>query len=142
MPDMGKLLLPTIVAIAFGGVAYVRRSARASSRAQSAPPSDAKAPVIRFVKSPEPAPPLPDHDVTGAVVSRANWNGKVVLVNFWATWCPPCREEIPEMIALQSRYKDQLQIVGISEDDDTGANVLKFAQQRASTTRSLWPLRR
>jgi len=106
------------------------RGARASSSAQSGPPGDDKTPVIRFVKNPEPAPPLPDRDISGAVVSKANWNGKVVLVNFWATWCPPCREEIPEMIALQSRYKDQLQIVGISEDDDPAANVKRFAQQR------------
>jgi thiol-disulfide isomerase/thioredoxin len=106
------------------------RGARAPSTAQSAPQGDDKTPIIRFVKNPEMAPPLPDHDISGAVVSRANWNGKVVLVNFWATWCPPCREEIPEMIALQSRYKDQLQIVGISEDDDPSVNVMKFAQQR------------
>ena len=128
--DMRKILVATIVAIALGAAAYVIRGARASSPAQSAPQGDDKTPVIRFVKNPEMAPPLPDRDISGAVVSRTNWNGKVVLVNFWATWCPPCREEIPEMIALQSRYKDQLQIVGISEDDDPAANVMKFAQQR------------
>jgi len=44
--------------------------------------------------------------------------GKVVLVNFWATWCPPCRAEIPALIELQEKYRDRLQIIGISEDED------------------------
>ena len=111
------------------------RGATAPSMEQSAAPSGNdktpdKTPVIRFVKNPEMAPPLPDRDISGAVVSKANWNGKVVLVNFWATWCPPCREEIPELIELQNKYKDQLQVVSISEDDDPPVNVLKFAKRK------------
>ncbi len=47
--------------------------------------------------------------------------GKVVLVNFWATWCPPCRQELPELVALRQRYaEDQLVVLGISVDDSTG----------------------
>jgi thiol-disulfide isomerase/thioredoxin len=84
--------------------------------------------VIRFVKNPELAPAFAARDITGKAVSKADWAGKVVLVNFWATWCPPCREEIPELIELQKQYKDRLEIVGISEDDDPPAKVLKFAQ--------------
>jgi thiol-disulfide isomerase/thioredoxin len=57
----------------------------------------------------------------------------VVLVNFWATWCPPCREEIPELLELKKEYKDRLEIVGISEDDDPPENVLKFARQKGMT---------
>jgi thiol-disulfide isomerase/thioredoxin len=86
--------------------------------------------VVRFVKNPEMAPSLDVHDISGIPVSKANWNGKVVLVNFWATWCPPCREEIPELLLLQKQFKGQLQIIGISEDDDGPAKVLKFAQQK------------
>ena len=92
-------------------------------------PQDDKTPVIRFVRDPEKAPRLPERDISGAPLSLANWNGKVVFVNFWATWCPPCREEIPEMVALQKQYGNNLQIVGISEDDDPAANVLKFANR-------------
>jgi thiol-disulfide isomerase/thioredoxin len=73
------------------------------------------------------APPVPDHDISGAAMPRANWTGKVVLVNFWATWCPPCREEVPEMISLQRQFGDKLLIVGVSEDDDGPANVMKYA---------------
>jgi len=95
--------------------------------ASKAAPGDDKMPVIRFVKDPEKAPALPDHDISGAPLSMANWTGKVVFVNFWATWCPPCREEIPELVSLQKQYGSNLQIVGISEDDDPAANVSKFA---------------
>ena len=74
--------------------------------------------VIRFVKNPEPLPAFLARDLDGGIVSTAALKGKVVLVNFWATWCPPCREEIPELVKLQDTYKDQLQIIGISEDED------------------------
>ncbi|MGH8509005.1 MAG: TlpA family protein disulfide reductase [Gammaproteobacteria bacterium] len=48
----------------------------------------------------------------------SEWNGKVLLLNFWATWCAPCQKEIPELIALQDDYKEQgLQIVGIAIDE-------------------------
>ena len=54
-------------------------------------------------------------DVNGRVRHVDEWNGRVIALNFWATWCPPCREEIPEFVALQSRYADRgLQIVGIA----------------------------
>src|SRR3979490_3130423 len=126
---MRRLLLAITLAVAFLAVAYTMTGALARSSGQSAQPVGDSSPVIRFVKDPQMAPPLPDRDISGAVVSKANWTGKVVLVNFWATWCPPCREEVPELISLQRQFKDQLQIVGISEDEDTGANVWKFAQQ-------------
>ncbi len=94
---------------------------------------DANTPVIRFVKNPEMAPPLEAQDIFGKPVNKENWAGKVVLVNFWATWCPPCREEIPELLELKKEYKDQLEIVGISEDDDPPESVSKFARQKGMT---------
>ena len=57
-------------------------------------------------------------DLAGKTHSLADWRGKLVLLNFWATWCPPCRHEIPIFITLQKRYAGQgLQIVGISIDN-------------------------
>jgi thiol-disulfide isomerase/thioredoxin len=127
---MRRMVLAIILPIGFVGAAFALRGATTRSASQSGAPGVDNTPVIRFVKEPEMAPPVPDHDISGATVSKENWGGKVVLVNFWATWCPPCREEIPEMIALKRQFKDQLVIVGISEDDDPATNVLKFAQQR------------
>jgi thiol-disulfide isomerase/thioredoxin len=85
------------------------------------------------VKNPEMAPALQAQDLLGKPVNKDNWAGKVVLVNFWATWCPPCREEIPELLRLKKEYKDRLEIVGISEDDDPPEKVLKFARQQGMT---------
>ncbi len=54
--------------------------------------------------------------------SMSEWDGKVVLVNFWATWCPPCRREIPAFIKLQEDYRDKgLAIVGIALDTQQAA---------------------
>lgn len=64
-------------------------------------------------------------DLNGAEVSSEQLKGKVVVVDFWATWCPPCREEIPGYIAMAEKYaKDGLVIVGISLDQ-AGADVVK-----------------
>ena len=62
--------------------------------------------------------PRPDFslaDVEGVSRSVSEWDGKVLALNFWATWCPPCRKEIPEFVALQERYGARgLQFVGIA----------------------------
>ena len=85
--------------------------------------------VIRFARNPERMPPFLVNDLDGGIISTADLHGKVVLVNFWATWCPPCREEIPELIELSKRYKDKLQIIGISMDDAPAGEVRQFATQ-------------
>jgi len=116
--------------LALAGASLAALRGSAAFRARAAAPQDANQPVVRFVKDPEMAPPLDAKDILGRQVTKDNWPGKVVLVNFWATWCPPCREEIPELLALKRDYQNQLEIVGISEDDDGPDTVLKFAQQR------------
>jgi peroxiredoxin len=59
-------------------------------------------------------------DVNGKSVSLADFHGKVVILDFWATWCPPCKREIPDFIKLQSEYGSKgVQIVGIALDQPT-----------------------
>jgi thiol-disulfide isomerase/thioredoxin len=65
----------------------------------------------------------------GRSFSLAEHRGQVVLVNFWATWCPPCRVETPDLVALQSDYASRgFQIVGVNMDEDRG-NVGPFVRQ-------------
>jgi thiol-disulfide isomerase/thioredoxin len=85
--------------------------------------------VVRFASHPQPMPAFLVNDLNGNPVSTAAWKGKVVFINFWATWCPPCRAEIPVLIDLANRYKDRLQVVGVSVDDGDPADVKKFAKQ-------------
>ena len=126
-----------IVALALAGASHYlsgeTRRVNFSSVSAAAPPvrptDDPNMPVIRFVKDPQLAPALEAQDISGRPVNKSTWGGKVVLVNFWATWCPPCRMEIPELLRLKAIYGEQLEIVGISEDEDGPAGVLKFAQQ-------------
>jgi len=85
--------------------------------------------VVRFASHPQPMPAFLVNDLDGNPVSTAAWKGKVVFINFWATWCPPCRAEIPVLIDLANRYKDRLQVVGVSVDDGDPADVKRFAKQ-------------
>lgn len=57
-------------------------------------------------------------DLNGKDVPLSSYKGKVVLLNFWATWCGPCKAEIPGFVELQEKYKDKLTIVGYSVDDE------------------------
>ena len=57
-------------------------------------------------------------DIDGSIRNIKDWDGKVVLLNFWATWCPPCKKEVPVFIELQQEYgKQGLQIVGVAVDN-------------------------
>lgn len=68
--------------------------------------------------------------LNGGTFDASEQNGKVLLVNFWATWCAPCREEIPDLIALHEELKDEdFAVIGITVDTDGIELVQKFADQ-------------
>ena len=83
-------------------------------------------PAIRFVKNPEAAPEIHVQTLDGKPLTLASANGKVILLNFWATWCGPCRMEIPGLIELQKQYKDSLQIMSLLVDVDDVDDAKKF----------------
>ncbi len=92
----------------------VREIRRAQSELGSGSATDIT--TIRFVANPSPVPEFTYEDLEGRIQDTSGWPGKVVLLNFWATWCPPCRAEIPDLIRLKTEYADRLRIVGLSTD--------------------------
>jgi thiol-disulfide isomerase/thioredoxin len=82
--------------------------------------------VLRFVKDPDLAPSFALKDLNGNPLSLSDAKGKVVLLNFWATWCGPCRAEIPDLIELQKKYKDRLEIIGLATQEDDADEVKSF----------------
>ena len=85
--------------------------------------------VLRFAKNPDAAPAFTLQDLDGKAVGLEEAKGKVVLLNFWATWCGPCRAEIPDLIELQKKYKDQLEIIGLATDEDDADEVKQFVEK-------------
>jgi thiol-disulfide isomerase/thioredoxin len=96
--------------------------AGAAKQAESA--QDAN--VIQFVKNPEAAPAFELNDLEGKPLSLAEAKGKIVLLNFWATWCGPCRAEVPDLVDLQKRYADKLEIIALATDEDDTDEVRRF----------------
>lgn len=84
---------------------------------------------VRLVRNPDAAPAFEVKDLSGQAVSLSDAKGKIVLLNFWATWCGPCRAEIPDLIDLQKRYADKLEIIALATEEDDADQVRRFVQQ-------------
>jgi peroxiredoxin len=80
------------------------------------------------------APDFTVPDLSGQVVRLSAYRGRVVLVNVWATWCPPCREEMPSMERLHERLKDRgFVLLAVSQDEGPIAGVKAFVEQMKLT---------
>ncbi|MEW6320562.1 MAG: TlpA disulfide reductase family protein [Acidobacteriota bacterium] len=99
-------------------VASHASGAGAAEQADAACMADAKKADLSFE--------IPDLD--GKKVKLASFAGKVILLNFWATWCGPCKAEIPGFVELQAQYRDELVVIGFSVDD-TAEKAAAFAKE-------------
>ncbi len=104
-----------------------QEQAKVEAEEKPTKPSGDKAPTSPGGK---PAPSFTLQDLNGKTVSLSDFKGKVVILDFWATWCPPCVVEIPHFIELYKQYKDQgFAMVGISLDREGIGVVESFARK-------------
>lgn len=101
-------------------------SANAAANSQSAPPPSAGDPARGSLAPAFELKSIPD----GRATQLASFRGKAVLLNFWATWCGPCKIEMPWLVDLQKKYGPQgLQIVGVAMDDTSDKEIADFAHK-------------
>ena len=127
------LAVVTLMAVvALGVVAYKYAARKSVEPTASAVPSPAPATGLRLVpaKKPVPLPEVRFTDGEGRSLTLADFRGRIVLLNLWATWCTPCREEMPTLDRLQARFGGtDFEVVALSIDHDGIAAVRKFYQE-------------
>jgi thiol-disulfide isomerase/thioredoxin len=104
---------------------------RTQRSAAGAPHTENTAPAAKIsTQNMKPVPDLVLKDLNDKDVSLQGYSGKVVLVNFWATWCDPCRTEIPWLIELRNKYNDKgFEVLGVAMDDEGKSVVAKFVEK-------------
>jgi peroxiredoxin len=115
------VLLVLLVAAMFFTGRYLADRSRSGAAPETRIGEDAKR---------RPAPEFELKDLAGKDVRLSDYHGKVVLLNFWATWCPPCKEEMPWFVDLQERYGAQgLQVLGVAMDDSGEKTIESFTKR-------------
>ncbi|HEV2135207.1 MAG TPA: TlpA disulfide reductase family protein [Terracidiphilus sp.] len=123
--------------------AAARSAAMAASGADLAADTSSGTLVFHSPLTGKPAPDFTLDDLNGKAVSLANYRGKAVMINFWATWCTPCQIETPWIVELRDKYASQgFEVLGVSSQGDDAtpkdktlwdkdkAAIAKFAQQK------------
>lgn len=119
------IIIVTTVLAMIAATVYADRATRLTTTHRSGPDVAGDTKVEG-----KPAPDLRLKDIDGNDVSLADLKGKVVFVNFWATWCDPCRVEIPWLIDMQAKYGSKgFTIVGIAMDEEGKSVVTPFLQK-------------
>lgn len=103
-----------------------------------AQPEDIKPGEFIPLNAPQPAPALSFTDLHGKPVALADFKGKPLLVNLWATWCQPCLKEMPSLARLQAKFDGALNVAAISEDRGGAAVVAPFVDKHALATLAIY----
>ena len=91
-------------------------------------------PAAAVLQKGQPAPPIKVVSTSGQQISLANYKGYVLVLDFFASWCHPCRESIPHLMELNRKYgKQGLQILGMSVDEEVGRELKNFIAEQKFT---------
>lgn len=112
------LAMSLLIGLAAGAILLRTPPTGAAPTGQTVPIGADQAPLGQFIPAspPRPAPQVSFTDAAGALVSLSDFAGKPVLLNLWATWCSPCRREMPSLERLQTRLNDRITVLAVSED--------------------------
>ncbi len=145
------LILPLLLTACSAAPSQPQNSAQASTPATA--PTEAPTLVINtptpLPPTPKPGPnatPTPENLApdftavnlqTGKPFSLSDYRGKIVFLNFWGSWCPPCRMEMPAFQAVYEKYGDDVVIIGVGINDSE-ANLIGFAREKGITYPIVW----
>lgn len=127
-PDLLKWAIRGAALIGVAAVLYVIVSASIKPKSEADLRQFAKGELVKLVvpSSPTPAPTAGFTDAAGKPMTLADFRGQIVVVNLWASWCAPCKLEMPTLARLQAAYQTQpVQVVAISVDRDADLNLAK-----------------
>ncbi|HYF78993.1 MAG TPA: TlpA disulfide reductase family protein [Symbiobacteriaceae bacterium] len=131
------LALAGVMAAGCAGAQQAAEQPPAENKPAAAAPQSPSQQAPAAAKKPAPlkgypAPEITGKDVrSGKMLSLSQLKGKVVLVNFWATWCPPCRQEMPDLQTLQTELGDQVHVLAVGGDPGEGPDkLLGFAEDQ------------
>lgn len=120
---MSRLIFAMLAAgvlIGAGAAGYYLQQQQAQQRAATSASATSEATAAPDHKTiiGQPRPPFSLPALGGEVRAISDWDGRILAINFWATWCQPCKEEIPEFVELQAKYRDQgVTFIGVAIDE-------------------------
>lgn len=120
-------IVMALAALGVGAFMAVRYTRQVGERLSSSPDTAGGKARVRFSKDAAAIPPLTMKTIDGRTITNKDLAGKVTLINFWATWCAPCRAEIPDLVKLQEQYRDHLTIIGVVSEDGPADMIARFA---------------
>ena len=134
---MRPILLPLLALTACGGTAE-RNQAGPDQPSWSGPKEEAPTGRLDRSHAGKPAPATAFEDPDGAAASLADFRGRPVLLNLWATWCGPCVAEMPTLDALAAREGERLQVLTVSQDPDGRDKVEAFFRKQGYRNLETW----